>query len=477
MLRSTLYKVPLLGKLIRILEERSSELISYGVDNQLPKEVMEGIAASGTAAECISLISEFIEADGFSDENFKKQVANPKQNWGDLLSEMAGDLAMFEGTYINVQYNAQGEPQNFYILPFDEIRRGQDGFFYRKVVTAKDQQGWADKSLNKATKYPCYQPSQDKTEVLAMVAQQMKDNDQKQLGSIHFIYRKKVYPKHYPIGDFYSGWEDIETDAALQRLERRNVKKGFKADVIISTLGEIDDKEEDDDGKTDYDYFKENLKKFTGEEGSSILHLFGKTGDTLPSVTPFPLKDLLNGIDLARKRVAKVVCRHFKCPPILILGEENYGWGDTKALVNSMKLFNKRILRYQNMITDGIQKLFPGVKVSSEISKLNIADYIDPAIKDFLLSKEIDAEQKIEIMIHVFGIAEDIAKKLVYGPTGKPKEVTTTEQQKTVDALNSLSPLLATKVLEAMDEDEIRGLVGLGAKVKKDETGGGGVPA
>lgn len=424
-MRSFIYNMPILGKLVRVFEERNTDLVTFGETNMLPCEVMEGVAASGTATECIGLISGFTQADGFSDKAFQERRANPKQIWGNLLNEIADNIAMFEGVYINVQYTNEGKPGDFYIIPFDEIRRGTSGKFYRKVPKA-GKPGWADKSLNGAIVYPEYNPALSPAEIMVTVENQKKANGGKQLGYIFFIYRKKLYPKWYPLGDFYAGWEDIESDAALQRLERRNIKKGFKPDVIISTLGEIDDENPDKDGKTDYDYWRENLKKFTGEDASSILHLFGKTGDTLPTVTPFPLKDLLNGIDLARKRVARAVCRHFKCPPILIIGDEgSQGWGDTKALVNSMKLFNKGVIRYQNMISDNLKKLFPGETVNTEITKLSIADYIDPAIKDIILANTINADQKIQVLIYVFGLNEEAAKKIVYGESGKPADTNT----------------------------------------------------
>lgn len=420
-MKSLLYHIPVIGKLARVLEERNSDLVSFGENNILPKEIMEGIAAAGTATECVSLISSFIQADGFEDEKFKTRKANPSQVWGDLLPIMSDDMAIFEGTYINIQMNNEGGPEHYYILPFDEMRRGVSGNFYRKKIEP-GKPHWEDKSLSKAITYPPYNPGLEPKQVLNIINEQKKANNGIQLGFVFYIHRKKVYPKWYSLGDFYAGWEDIETDAALQRLERRNVKKGFKADVIISTLGEIDNEQEDPNGKTDYDYFKENLKKFTGEEGSSILHLYGKQGDSMPTVTPFPLKDLLNGIDLARKRVSKAVCRHFKTPPILVIGEENYGWGDTKALVNSMKLFNKNVLKYQNMISDGLIKLFPGEKVNTTITTMSVADYVDPSIKDILLAREIGDEQKVEIMLHIFQLTEEVSKKLVYGPTGKPKK-------------------------------------------------------
>jgi hypothetical protein len=88
--------------------------------------------------------------------------------------------------------------------------------------------------------------------------------------------------------------------------------------------------------------------------------------------------------------------------------------------------------------------LYPGMDWS--ISEYMPINYIDPALFDKMTEDEI-------------------RNKLLGLP---PKETDASgEGDKVVKAINSLSPLVANKVLESLTADEIRSLIGLGAKIEE----------
>jgi hypothetical protein len=260
-----------------------------------------------------------------------------------------------------------------------------------------------------------------------------------QLGTIYYPFKAKEFDfgDIYPIPDCNSGLEDIQSDASLQRLEKRNIVKGFKPNVSISMGGKLDDQNPDENGVTEADAFDDVIKSFIGDEGSSVMLLEGQTPEAIPQITIFPLAEMLDGVDKARLRVANAVCRHFSVPPVMIGLEAATILGNAQAIYNSLKMFMLMIKSRQSLLIEAFSVLYPQVDWS--IKQLNIYDYLPSEVLAVLTSDEL---------------------RLLGGyPPQETK--TSSSQELLINSLNSLSPLVANKVLESMSEQEIRSLVGL----------------
>jgi hypothetical protein len=174
-----------------------------------------------------------------------------------------------------------------------------------------------------------------------------------------------------------------------------------------------------------------------GDEAASVMLLEGQTPEAIPQITIFPLAEMLDGVDKARTRVANAVCRHFSVPPVMIGLEAATILGNAQAIYNSLKMFMLMIKSRQQLIIEAFTVLWPQVDWS--IKQLNIYDYLPSEVLAVLTPDEL---------------------RLLGGyPPQETK--TTTAQELLINSLNSLSPLVANKVLESLSEEEIRGLVGL----------------
>ncbi len=430
-----------INRIASVIEQKQGGLIYYGEDNTLPTKIQQGIASSGTATNCIEKIKIFIQADGFEDPNFKKELANPEQTWDELLEDAAHSIAPYKGFYLNIQLNNAGDPEHFYVMDFDTVRKDSDGSYWKK-------REW-DTRTKGAKKYPAWKNEYftDKKLALSIVQAQIKDkeNNGKQLGFVYFAYHKSFYLKHYPLGGFYAGFEDIESDAGLQKLENSNILAGFKTDVIISMVGDLSTDIQDDQEMSDFDELKKRVKDFRDPATRKALILNAETEEAMPKVTIFPLNQLLDGVDKSRDRVPRFVCRHFGVPPIIIGLTQPEGWGNSQALANSMILFNEVMLSHKNLIINAILKFKPNQKIN--IGTLSLAKYIDPELMKVLTEDEKRVLAGYEI------IEKDVASDV----------------EKTSNAINALSPLVANKVLESMTEDEIRSLIGLGPKPEEQK--------
>lgn len=371
----------IIAKIAKVIEPKQGGLILYGDDNKLPEQISLGIAASGTAAQCIKTIKTFIKADGFKDPDFSKAKANPWQTWDMWLSDAAISMAKYEGIAINVQVDITGNPKDYYVVKIKKVRKDTNGTFWIKPC-------WTGKDTNGAQNIPAWDPTMTPDARKEIVVKQIKKYG-RQLGFIYYTYIENDLLDHYPLPLYYSGFEDIESDAGLQKLENANIEDGFKTDVIISMVGELSRELQDDQSMSDYDHLQNRIKEFRDPSKRKALLLNAETEEAMPKVTIFPLAQLLDGVDKARDRVGRAVCRHTGVQPVLIGFEKTDVWSNGQALVNSMKLFNRMTLDSQSLISSGLNIIDPNFGEKTLISTLNLIDFVPPEVLKILSEDEI----------------------------------------------------------------------------------------
>lgn len=431
-----------MGSFARLIKAQVAEIIkqrsgykryTYGIEDNLPNVLLRSINDSGTATACVNRIAAFIYGEGFIEESAKNFKINKYQNANQFLQEISQPVAIFEGFCLRILTDYSGEIRSIYKVGLKEIRKDVDGSIrWNPRMGEADYRKNEDKTLKE---FDPYLTPQQRGE--ALVAEMAKYGEQ--MGTIFypFISKEFDFGDIYPIPDANSGLEDIQSDASLQRLERRNIKKGFKPNVSISMGGKMDDQTQDDSGLTEADYFDDTVKSFTTDDAASVLILEGQTPEAMPVVTVFPLAEMLDGVDKSRTRVANAVCRHFSVPPVLIGLESPTVLGNAQAIYNSLKMFMLIVKSRQALIIEAFKTLWPQVDWS--IKQLNIYDYLPSEVLASLTTDEL--------------------RQLGGYPPQETK--TSTSQELLINSLNSLSPLVANKVLESMSQEEIRSLVGL----------------
>jgi hypothetical protein len=437
-LRSFIYKVS--NAVAELIDNsvKDGTMINYGKKNTFPNNLIAEIDKSGTALQCIDRRSEFLFADGFEDRNVAARIANAKgQTFDEVYAEVCEDFAYFEGYALKYLYNLQGVPFQVERVPFETVRKKAGGGF---VVNPTFGRKKFDSTKNKD--YSEFNPSLSKEARQKIIASDMA-NYGGQRGEILYIFRKRPGKNIYPVPTYYAGIEDVESDGGLVTIENENITQGFRTDVVITTVGKLDDQQKDDKGKTEADYFDDTIDEFTEPGRRRILHLQSETKEGLPSVTIFPLNQLLDGIDKARDRVPRAVCRHFGVPPVLVGLTMPEGLGNTNALMNSMKLFNHTIMKGQAMCAAGFKKGFPAQDWT--VTTLNLIDFVPDKILEDLTPDERRA-------IAGYGPAED--------------------QSGANDLLNALSPLVANKILEDLTPDERRAIETVINNLKAKKKGG-----
>lgn len=345
---------PTFNRVAKITHNKSAKRYDYGVGNLLPNELLKAIEASVTASSCRNRKHEFIEGNGIKDRAIASLKLNPKQTSDDLVTQLADIAGVFDGVALNVKFNVFGEPYYVYAMPFENTRKTDDGQFYinDKLPEAKDQK--SDRIY-----YDEFDRYETPSSRLARIKQQIADYGH-QTGDIIYVFAKKAGQYEYPIPGAWSGMEEIEADAALGKLDWRNVKKGFRPDAILTTIGEIDDEEEDEAGRTEQWYFDQNIKQFTGEDAAPIMHINVNSADQRPQLDVFSQEKLLNATTEAADRIGKRVCRSMDVPHVLIPGFAQQGQlGNTQEMLTALKLFANSVGRKQRLITRALEKVWP----------------------------------------------------------------------------------------------------------------------
>jgi len=337
----------------------------FGDDDKLPNDIIRSVNDSGTATACVDKLSKFIQGNGLVDQELGKSKANLTQTYNSAISDLSLIVAYFKCASFRVIFDNAGQPARIYPVPTQKLRRlGFTRFVYNELMGEANYSRAHNKELQE------FNPIESPQERLKRVSWQIK-NYGEQWGDIVYHFKKGVglYYDVYPIPHYYAGLDDIDSDAGISRLEKRNIQKGWRTPIIVST-GPIDKMVKDDNGKTEYDKFANNMKRFAGEDAAYALHIEGSTDAAKPTVTTIPIAEILDQTDKATDRVGRKVCRHMGVPPVLVGFETAGKLGDVQELANSMELFKLTVVESQDLIKEALSIPFPDQ--NWELSKLTL---------------------------------------------------------------------------------------------------------
>lgn len=381
-MRSLLVKVTeTVTNALAYIRKDTNDYYRFGDNDKLPNRIIATVNYSGTGRSCVTKITSFTKADGFIDTTIGKSMANPHQTFNSFLSDIALNVSYLPCVSFRVLFDVTGNPARVYPVPTQQLRRvGLEWFSFNRLMGEPDWNKSFDKKLKR------FDITEPPAERLARVNEQVEKYGE-QIGDIVYHFNKGIGLNYdvYPIPDYYSGIEDVESDSALQRLEKRNITKGFRTPVIVST-GPIDNISKDENNMTDKDHFNKNMASFAGEDAAFALHLEGATNEVKPVVTTIPIADILDAVDKSRDRVGRTVCRHMSVPPVLVGFATAGKLGDNQELSNSIKLFNMTIFSYQNLISQALNIVFPDKDF--KISTLKLFDFVPDSIIALLTEEE-----------------------------------------------------------------------------------------
>ncbi|MBO2010846.1 hypothetical protein [Hymenobacter negativus] len=427
----------------------------WGANNLQPQDVLRVLYDSGTAETCTERLTQFINGRGFANPATARTMANPEQTMNQLLAEASGYAAAGFGVAYIARYTFGGTDPEVYVAPVDCLRKEKEGGLGRYVINHKLAVGKMPAGENRV--YLPYDPLATAEEISDEVIEAAA-SEAGYWGHLHWPFGRKVGRNLYPVPTWWSAKESVESDAELPKYELKQLRNGFFPDAVFTLVGKKYAPIEDSnwtpaEGQTEKDRpfipspdLTNVIQTITALKGastqSSVFVNVVETEDEKPQLDFIDKGPNSKGLTDMTTRIEGRVYRRLGVPPVLCGVAEPGLLGSNQQIVNSIKLFGLTVNPRRAHCTEPLQQFFPLLDFT--VLPLNPVEYIDPAVATKMTDDELRAIQDLP-------------------PLEKPKD---SEAERTIKALNGLSPLVATKVLEEMTSEEIRGLISLGPKTK-----------
>ena len=254
----------------------------------------------------------------------------------------------------------------------------------------------------------------------------------------YIVYYKDYRPdsKEYPLPDYIGAVPYIESDYEISNFVLNNVKNGFSGGYLVQfNNGNPSDEDKQDISKR----FDAAL---TGTDNAGkVVKSFNEDKDSGVEITP--LGD--NGqddryINLNKQIQGEIFTGHNFNPAIA-------GIQDGNGFNNNAGEIRVASEMFQNTYVDTEQRVLEDFFNS-------VAGYNGIPEKLFLIKLDVVSEPLSEATIVQISTVNELRERAGMPPS-------TVESNKVSEALSTLSPLVATKILETMSAEEVRNLIGL----------------
>lgn len=418
-------------------EVRGKPYVYFGEDNDYPNYLIKLFNKSAKHNAIINGKVTYIFGEGFyckvddpSADRFIFKVNSANESLNDIAKKCAIDIEIFGGFYLNIIPNRLGEISEIYHLDFNRVRANEDSsqFFYKNDWTT---------NRDKPKEYPAFNENKmDKVSIF-----QFKE------------YRPGL--RTYPLPNYIGAMNYVESDMEVSKHTLTNAKTGFSATKLINFFNGEPAPEQQRDIQ------KRLEKKFTGADGSKIIVSFNNDPAKAPTVVD------LGSSDLTKEDFQKVdalitsnlMAGHQITSPVLFGISEPGKLGSRNELKMAYDIFNNT---YAQSKQKTLEKVFNYIARLKGIKNELFIRSVDPVGIEFTDASLITAAPKSWVLEKMGVDTSKYFDTTIAGiSTISPNADVKTQAQIISDSINSLSPLVANKVLESMTADEIRSLAGL----------------
>lgn len=399
-------------------EVRGKDWIYWGEKNNYPDELIELYMHSTNHQAIVDGKTHYIAGEGWEGQWIK---ANPIESLREVTDKLVKDLMIFNGFCFEVIYNQLGQIASIYHVPINKVRRNKSGETFYFTAT------WNNKP-NENDDWTLFAPFDPK-----------KPNEGRQL-----VYYKSYTPKIgefdlYPFPEYHGAIPYIMADKEIANFHLNNIKNNFLGSYIINAP---DGQMSDDEKK---DFKRHVIDEFTGSDNASHFVLsFNKDPAFPTTVEPIPVSEIDKQYEFTEKAVEQKIFTAHKVTSPMLFGIKTEGQlGGRTEMADAYEIFtNTYISAKQQQIEMVINS------IAKEMGKGDMK--ITPTKP---LGIGISDDKLIELM------SPDEVRTTAGLP---PVDAASIDPNKdTLNRLNTMSPLLATKVVDSLSTDEIRALAGL----------------
>jgi len=418
---------------------RGKDWVYWGEENDYPDYLIDLYMRSSTHNAIITGKVNYILGGGWNSQkigttiesqakinNFIENV-NPDESLNEISEPIFLDFEIFNSVALEIIFNKSGSDFSLYHIPLNKLRTNEDEskYYYSKNWNERNQS-------EEKTGLKEYEPF-------------MFDKKQNK-GSYIYIYkitapRKGKDPNVYSMPEYIGSTQAIETDLECSNYNLSEIKTGFSAGTILNFYNGVPLPE----AKLEIE--KMIKKKFSGtDKAGGIILNFADGKERGSEVTSLSGNDLDKRYIELKKDVRQEIFTGHKVSSPMLFGVKTEGQlGGRSEIQEAYELFQNTYISKRQQILEKIFNKFLTLKNIPSKLYLKPTEAIGAGIPESLI---------------VQAMPVDYVKEKLGIPLPK-KENESEASKHVIDSINSLSPLVANKVLESMTAAEIRALVGL----------------
>jgi hypothetical protein len=419
-----------------VQEARGKDWIEYGTDewkNLYPQFLIDLYYNSSTHSAIINATAEMIAGEDLyvenEDENLEAYVrlkkflrhANGKESLHQVVKKVAFDFKL-QGAYaLHIIWNQERtEIAEVHHVPVERVRSGIpnplgqiDSYFISS--------NWSD-----VRNHPPH-------EIKAF-------NRLDRTSASQLIYTGSYSPNMdiYHTPDYIAGCNWALVDQRVAEFHLNNIQNGFSGSYFISFANGIPSQSER------FQIEQSLTEKFAGAKNSGKFILtFSDDKTRTPEITPIQVSEADKTFLALQELLVTNICSAHRITSKTLMGIDTTNGFSSNAdeLRNASNFYHNTVIRgFQTNILNTLQTIFSVNNMDLEV--------------DFEQLKPITVEFDSSILKEVM-TQEEIRESLQLPP------LVLTEKNPVTDALSTMSPLLANKVLNNLTLDETRDLIGL----------------
>lgn len=338
----------------------------------------EIISNSPSGASCVSTITDFLEGEGFSDEDLEKLAVNSKgETFFQIHQKTCKEFAEFEGFYWLFRFNAVGQITEWDTLPFENCRLGapdSEGYISKIYYNPFFGTSLYDSEKKHTVVYDIFNPK--------AVREQMTKQGVKFKGQVFFFGTTNPQSRWYPVSEAFSAARWMKIESRISTFHEENLAGGLLQSFMLAMIGDPDDpvnNPEDSSNKeptTRGKAFDDVVQNLMGAKrvGNIWVNWFSNK-DEIPQAIPLPANNNSDIFVTLDNQATKKITIAWKVPGILAnISEGATLGGDGNQVRVAVKLMQQRSIRKQRILTDCYSKILK-LMVKPYVQDVKITPY------------------------------------------------------------------------------------------------------
>ena len=385
-----------------LIEDTRNDWVSFGEDNLYPNYLLDLFLGSAINGALVKSIGAMIYGEGLAstdaDESDEKKESYLRltellyNSDDDVLKDLALDLKLFGGCYVNVIWSRdRSKIAKMIHIPAQYIRSG-------KMVDGEIENYYYSADWSKVRKAE-YKPR-------AYAA--FNTEDRTQASQILMIRDKNPALFYGFAPDYVAATDWIQMELEIAQFHLSNITSGMTPSMHVGFSNGVPTEEE---RRT---IERQLNQKFAGTgNAGKILITFNDGKETTPTIEPIQMNDAQSAwVEMSKQSVNQVLAGHRVTSPILFgIRAEGGGLGNNAdELRDAFSLFtNTVVIPFQNTLLKGLEKIFKVNDINLDLyfKSLKPADFIDLEVtktqseedqeKEGVSKEDIDTEELVEM--------------------------------------------------------------------------------